>query len=322
MEESAGLIGGINTPRYAKILSWKYSCLPAEKVSEDMRENHLRDVSSSHVQHVSYAVSDLISQVENTLEYSDTVDDKKVFAVSVGRDGAMVRTRDGGFREAMVGTLSLLDKSGDVLHTVYVGEGPEYGRASFDQRLSREISRLKDRFPDGVALSSVADGAAHNWTFLEREVDWHIIDWWHAWEYIYAALSKIHQGEQLVKVVKHWKSKLRKEDHSVYKLLDKLRKVQSDLSKEGRRYEEIDKAVTYLSNHADKMNYSYYIEQGLMIGSGVTESACKTLIKNRFCGCGMKWEVENISKLVRLRSLVLTKGRWEQTWEHLTARAA
>lgn len=37
------------------------------------------------------------------------------------------------------------------------------------------------------------------------------------------------------------------------------------------------------------MHYARYRAQGLPIGSGVTEAACKTLVKQRLCGSGMKW---------------------------------
>jgi len=41
-------------------------------------------------------------------------------------------------------------------------------------------------------------------------------------------------------------------------------------------------AVTYYKNHRHQMDYINYTEQHFPIGSGVTEAACKTLIKQRF----------------------------------------
>ena len=38
------------------------------------------------------------------------------------------------------------------------------------------------------------------------------------------------------------------------------------------------------------MDYSTHIEKDLPIGSGVTEAACKTLVKQRLCGSGMRWK--------------------------------
>ena len=36
------------------------------------------------------------------------------------------------------------------------------------------------------------------------------------------------------------------------------------------------------------MDYSLHIDEKLPIGSGVTEAACKTLVK--LCGSGMRWK--------------------------------
>ena len=62
------------------------------------------------------------------------------------------------------------------------------------------------------------------------------------------------------------------------------------------------------------MNYPEYVELNLPIGSGVTEAACKTLIKQRLCCSGMKWKERGSSIVLSLRSLVLTPGRWHQFW--------
>ena len=37
------------------------------------------------------------------------------------------------------------------------------------------------------------------------------------------------------------------------------------------------------------MNYAVFAAMSLPIGSGVTEAACKTLVKQRLCGSGMQW---------------------------------
>ena len=81
--------------------------------------------------------------------------------------------------------------------------------------------------------------------------------------------------------------------------------------------EKLNKAITYFTNHAHQMNYSDYLEDNLPIGSGVTEAACKSLIKQRLCCSGMKWTERGAGIVLSLRSLVITKGRWKQFWEKL-----
>ena len=49
-----------------------------------------------------------------------------VLRVVVSLDGAYILMREDGYREAMVGNISLYDVAGKRQHTVYIGEAPEY----------------------------------------------------------------------------------------------------------------------------------------------------------------------------------------------------
>jgi hypothetical protein len=53
------------------------------------------------------------------------------------------------------------------------------------------------------------------------------------------------------------------------------------------------------------------------IGSGVTEAACKTLVKQRLCGSGMRWKDQGAKVILSLRALVQSKGRWQQFWDKI-----
>ena len=76
-------------------------------------------------------------------------------------------------------------------------------------------------------------------------------------------------------------------------------------------------AVTYFHNHLHQMNYALYRERHYPIGSGVTEAACKTVIKQRLCCSGMRWKEAGAAAVLSLRALVLTATRWSQFWQKL-----
>ncbi len=65
------------------------------------------------------------------------------------------------------------------------------------------------------------------------------------------------------------------------------------------------------------MAYAEYVEKNLPIGSGVTEAACKTLVKQRLCGSGMRWKDKGAKVTLSLRALVQSKGRWQQFWDKI-----
>ena len=82
--------------------------------------------------------------------------------------------------------------------------------------------------------------------------------------------------------------------------------------------EELSRSVSYFKNYQGQMKYASYRKQNLPIGSGITEAACKSLVKQRMCGSGMKWKSRGASVILGLRGLTQTKGRWEQFWQKLS----
>ena len=68
------------------------------------------------------------------------------------------------------------------------------------------------------------------------------------------------------------------------------------------------------------MNYARYRAQNYPIGSGVTEAACKTLVKQRLCSSGMKWVERGARIVLSLRALVLTNERWSQFWSKINQK--
>jgi len=65
------------------------------------------------------------------------------------------------------------------------------------------------------------------------------------------------------------------------------------------------------------MIYADQIKNNLSIGSGVTEAACKELIKARFGRSGMRWKNKGAASVLATRSLTMTKGRWGAFWNKI-----
>jgi hypothetical protein len=71
-------------------------------------------------------------------------------------------------------------------------------------------------------------------------------------------------------------------------------------------------AWTYFNNHRHQMDYPGFVAEGLPIGSGVAEAACKSLVKQRLCASGMRWKTKGAKIVLSLRALTNTVGRWSQ----------
>jgi hypothetical protein len=65
------------------------------------------------------------------------------------------------------------------------------------------------------------------------------------------------------------------------------------------------------------MNYALFRAMAFPIGSGVTEAACKTLVKQRLCGSGMKWTRSGAPAVLTLRAILLSTSRWTSLWSYL-----
>ena len=81
----------------------------------------------------------------------------------------------------------------------------------------------------------------------------------------------------------------------------------------------LDATITYFKNNSaeQRMDYAHHVEHNLPIGSGVTEAACKTLVKQRLCGSGMRWKSRGAKVVLSLRALVQTTNRWQQFWDKI-----
>ena len=177
--EREGRIIITSTPLFAKQVSSKLAAGSARDVQRDLAENHSRPVAVSYIQHVSEAVASIIEAKEESWNYVPPKLNVEVHSVAIGLDGTCMLLCDTGWREAMVGTVSLYDALGERAHTIYIGATPEYGKARFLERLEREIQRTKTRYPQATYIG-IADGAASNWQFLNRHVHEQILDFYHA----------------------------------------------------------------------------------------------------------------------------------------------
>jgi len=81
--------------------------------------------------------------------------------------------------------------------------------------------------------------------------------------------------------------------------------------------EKLQASITYSKNHLWQMDYAQFQQKTYPISSGVTEAACKTLIKQRLCCSGICWKEKGARIILSLRALVLTSTRWEQFWDNL-----
>ncbi len=75
-----------------------------------------------------------------------------------------------------------------------------------------------------------------------------------------------------------------------------------------------EKAVDYFTTNAERMRYPTFRAQGMHVGSGIAEAACKTVVATRLKRSGMRWTPGGLDALLPLRTCVLNQT-YDAFWE-------
>jgi hypothetical protein len=247
--------------------------------------------------------------------------------LAAGRDGVHVPIRQQGYHEGATATVSVLDRRGRRLGTVYLGQMPESGQGSLSTQLTALLTKVLTAWQaqGGLAprLAYITDGGHHSKEYyrqvLRRRADpwrpgqrlaWQwVLDFWHACGYVSdLAAALFSAAAKAYGWFSKWRRWLRDRVQGVSQVLrSAMWHYNHGRALSAAREAAYWKAYRYLRKHAAWMKYSTYRRQGLPIGSGVTEAACKTVFAARLKRSGMTWGRAGGQVIVDLRVLKLSK---------------
>lgn len=319
LEERARIVGGTATPHLARSLGHKLANSNARAVVRDLLENHGRKLCVSYVIDVANAVAEAASapEVERQAHVLQTPPAQVATAV-LSLDGTCAYFLGEGFKQCMVGTISLYDAGGERLESIYLGQAPETGKTQFLARLDDEWTRVLAALPKEVKKVGLSDGARDYEPWLEARTTWQILDFYHATGYLAGAAPGLHRKhrerapwlETACHALKHEKG-------AAARLSAELSAQVLAGTRTAAAAEPLAAAAGYFEHNIERMNYPVFQALNFPIGSGVTEAACKTLVKLRLCGSGMKWTRNGAQTILTLRSLLLSTDRWKSLWKYL-----
>jgi hypothetical protein len=93
--------------------------LAAGEVVTDMSKNHSRELTRSYIQDVSEFVGIIVNAKEEVWNYEMPKITDAVSTVGISMDGASVLILKDGYREVMTGAITLYNKEGDGMHSLY-----------------------------------------------------------------------------------------------------------------------------------------------------------------------------------------------------------
>lgn len=317
LEGRARIVGGTATPHLARSLGHKYANSNARAVVRDLQENHGRKLAPSYVADIAQAVAEAAGQpvVEQNAHAPQSAP-REVASAVLGLDGTCALFCQEGFKQCMVGTIALYDRAGERLETIYLGQAPQMGKGEFLQRLDAEWQRMRQHYPKAsrVALS---DGARDYEPWLAERTDWQILDFYHASGHL-AAAAPAMKGRKDARA--EWLEEachaLKHESGAARRLADELSAQARAGSRTRTSAAALSAASGYFEHNIQRMDYAVFAAMNFPIGSGVTEAACKTLVKQRLCGSGMKWTRSGAQTVLTLRALLLSTSRWTSLWTY------
>jgi len=185
-----------------------------------------------------------------------------------------------------------------------------------------------------LRLVVVQDGAPELWNlvddWLRREhlvADAKLIDRFHVNERLAGICEAVTHGIGAAReLYERWQTQLDRSDGAVDRICRRLDDLsyyflgQGDGDPMPRYWEPLARYTlqgerasiawsnhAYLDNHRKYLRYATARRQGLPIGSGVTEGACKSVITTRFKRSGQRWFEHGLSPCLQLRALHLNE---------------
>jgi hypothetical protein len=343
---SLGSVHGA-TPALAERASWYLgsSGMTQSQALEHLKQDHGVCWGVKKLRQVTGAVSAAMaeqqheSQVEKLLELlkqASTSTGQHKPVLSVGRDGITLGTRCKGgsvFEVATTGTVTVFDRRGRRLGTVYLAYTPEFGQKTMSNALTRLLEDVL-RGWDGPLprLCYVTDAGDNETTYYDKvlkrmkhpvtgaKLEWiRVVDYYHASERVWTIAELLFgKGQRATS----WARKMQKwllKPGGVNRVLHSAAALRDLYHLRGEKLRNFGKAYRYLRDRMGYMRYAEYRTLGVPRGSGVTEAACKTVYTQRLKLSGMRWTRPGAQTILNLRVLQLS-GVWQAAYAAVLER--
>jgi hypothetical protein len=329
-----GLEAGLATPALAERIGYWSTDHTQQEVLEMVQRDHGVKWSCASLRKVvgtlragmaPHREDAQVDQVVNWVEQARASKGRFRPTLSVGRDGIFVPLRGGVAQEGATATVSVLDRRGKRVGTVYLGQMPESGQGTITDQLSDLLKAILTQVDSqSLRLVYVSDEGHHPSTYYHqvlnkmvdprrpwRQLEWRrIVDFYHACQYVQQLADTIFgagaEAQNWAKAMRHVLKSKADGVSRVLKSASALRRSRG-LFGQAKLYH---KAYHYLKRRSAWMTYALYRRQKLPIGSGITEAACKVVFTQRLKRSGMSWTIQGGQVILDLRIIKLSRV-WE-----------
>jgi hypothetical protein len=221
-----------------------------------------------------------------------------------------------GYREVGCATLTFCDQKGDVISAIRFGRAPEPRKTALKETLRKDLEHVLAQRPD-LRLAKITDAGSDNWKYLATLPSGpEILDFFHASEHLSAAIAAVY-GDGTTKTRHKFellRERLLTEEDGVTAVISAL----AYLQRQNPRIQRVKNELTYFRQNKHRMRYALWKKHGFMIGSGMVEAACKTLVAQRLKLSGMRWGPRGAQAILTMRGWDQSE-RFDEAWAMVAA---
>jgi hypothetical protein len=211
-------------------------------------------------------------------------------------DGAMVLTREEGYKEIKLGRVFPADSCLALSHERRIIKESEYvahlgTHAQFTEKFAFKLDNL-------AHVVFIADGAKWIWDWVESSYgeSVQILDYFHCKEKL-CGFALVAFKEEILR--KEW---IAQQEDLLF--ADQVETVIANIALQpcrGEAQSRQEALLTYYRHNLNRMRYGSFTAQGLLIGSGAIESAHRHVIQHRLKLSGQRWTKQGAQQIANLR---------------------
>lgn len=182
----------------------------------------------------------------------------------------------------------------------------EYGLNRIRDSIGNTQSRFVVPIDAGVGLEEKVLGWIKD-NKMESFFDGIILDIIHVSEYVWDAATAIFGEKSRSKSTWVRGVLIDLLNSKTTKVIKDLKRINNQNQLSDTKQKQVEKAITYFTNHQHKMDYKTFIEKGYPVSSALVEAACGHLVKERMEQSGMRWSSQGAQNIMDIRAVKLNE---------------
>ncbi len=169
----------------------------------------------------------------------------------------------------------------------------------------------------------LGDGARWIWKLADEQFPGavQIVDEYHAREHVWKVARAAFAAEPELRDA--WATRVTEllGNGQIHEVIAAIERLPALSPEPGKTKSVQDIEAEYFRHNAHRMQYPVFRAQGIHLGSGVAEAACKTVVSTRAKKSGMRWLPHGLATVLAVRSALLS-NLFDRRWQAYSQRVS